>query len=626
MDDQVQHLVYEFGEFQLDARRGVLRSHDGGSLELTPKALGVLLHLVEHAGELVEKGQLFAAVWPNVVVEEGNLTQTIHVIRRALGEQPGDHRFIVTVTGRGYRFVANVKIRPELDSSATPPPLEAQTAPHSGQPLRIKLIAGVFLALGALAAGFLVMQRPSDPRPATSEPAHSIAVLPFLDMSPSGDNVYFADGLSEEVLNLLAQAPELKVIARTSSFSFRDRNVDIATIAQQLHVGHVLEGSVRKAGNRVRITAQLIETSNSSHVWSATYDRELDDVFAVQSEIAAAVAEALQSKLVSRSGPAAGGTESTDAYEQFLRGQFFYGRRAPGDLEKALSYYERALEIDARYARAWAGVAAVHFIQTVDGPVPREVGLPKLFDAARNAIEYDPELAEGHVRLAHYYWLMGEREKGRAQFARAAALNPNSPLVLGNQAGWAAQEGRYDEAIALARRVVSLDPLSAVYISNLGGYLFAAGQLEEAKAQRLRAQDLAPDTDYAAEVAQILVLQGKFDDALAFIERWPHVSVREQGLALVYHALGRASDADAALDKLIASSATSDPVSVAEVYAYRGDIDEAFKWLKVAADGGFVDRLPPTHQPWEMRASPLLAPLHTDPRWPAWLAASKLHD
>lgn len=619
MDSEVRQPTYEFGEFRLDARRHALISSGGQPVELTPKAFGVLLYLVEHAGQVVAKATLLDAVWPNVVVEESNLTQTVHVLRRALGENPDDHRFIVTVPGRGYRFVAAVQTLRDPEPGSGPVQARPAATPQPSR-RRGALVAGALLTVAVIAVGFFATQRfREEQRPTSAGTTHSIAVLPFEDMSPTGDTAYFADGLSEEVLNLLAQMPELRVIARTSSFSFRDSNVDIATIGRTLDVNHVLEGSVRKSGNRVRITAQLVETTTSSHEWSQTFERELDDVFAVQSEIAAAVAQALQLKLgVTSTAPA---TANAEAHEQFLKGQFFYSRRGPGDLRRALSSYEHAVVLDPRYARAWAGVAAIWSIQISDNLVTPEIGLPRLLEAAQNAIRHDPGMAEGYLRLANYYWLSGDEPRAREHMKRGASLNPNSPLVLGLQAGTAAQKGRYDEAIALQRRVIALDPLSAMYVGNLGSYLYAAGRLEEAKAALYHSLDLSPQSDRALNIVQILVLQQKSDEALAFVERATDGKDREQGLALAYHALGRKADSDAALKRLIERAGTEDPFSIAEVYAYRGEADESFRWLEFATRGtGPVRALPAGRMEWEMRASPMLASLHDDPRWETWIA------
>ena len=636
MDDVAPHVIYEFEGFELDPRRVVLRHRsDGQALTLTPKAFGTLLYLVEHAGELVEKDALLAAVWPNVVVEEGNLTQTIHVLRRALGEHRDDHRFIVTVPGRGYRFVAEVTARAvdtdRLGASTPPAPANgAATAAAPAAPLsradqrwgRVKTLGAIAVALALVAAGLAVYRDRGPHGPAAEARSRSIAVLPFVDLSPAGDSAYFCDGLSEEVLNLLSQTPELRVIARTSSFSFRDRDADIATIARRLGVRYLLEGSVRREGRRVRITAQLIEASSSSHLWSAVYERELEGVFVVQSEIAAAVADALETRLASSTRPANAAPADPRAHDEVLRGQFFYHRRGPGDLERALRSFERAVAHDPNYARAWAGVAAIVCIETGDGLMPRATGLPRLLAAATRTVALDPRMAAGHFRLGCYYDLLGEERLAEDHLHKALTLEPDNPLMLSIQAGSAAQQGRLDEAIDLQRRAVAADPLSAVTISNTGHMLFAAGRLEEARVELLRSDELSPGLN-AGTLGQILVLQDKFDGARAFIEQSAPGPAREQGLALVYHALGRTAEADAALARLTALSATADPFRLAEVYAFRGEADESFRWLEIAARP--IDRegrlLPGARDLWEMRASPLLAPLHADPRWAAWVSA-----
>jgi TolB-like protein/DNA-binding winged helix-turn-helix (wHTH) protein/Tfp pilus assembly protein PilF len=637
MDDVAPHFIYEFEGFELDPRRGVLRRRsDGQALTLTPKAFGTLLYLIEHAGELVEKDALFAAVWPNVVVEEGNLTQTIHVLRRTLGEHRDDHRFIVTVPGRGYRFVAEVTARPvDPDRLGAPsPPAPAKGAATAAAPAapaswadqrwgRVKTLGAIAVALALVAAGLAVYRSRGPQHPATDAHPRSIAVLPFVDLSPGGDSAYFSDGLAEEVLNLLSQTPELRVIARTSSFSFRDRDADVATIARALGVRYLLEGSVRREGRRVRITAQLIEASSSSHLWSAVYERELDDVFAMQSEIAAAVAGALETRLASSARPANAPPADPRAHDEVLRGQFFYHRRGPGDLERALRSFERAVALDPNYARAWAGVAAIVYIETEDGRMPRATGLPRLLEAATRTVALDPRMAAGHYRLACYYSLVGEERLAEDHYRKALTLEPDSPLLLGVQAGWAAQQGRLDEAIDLQRRVVARDPVSAMAITNLGSILYAAGRLEEARVELTRANELSPGIDEGT-LWQILVLQRKYDAALAFIERTAPGPDREQGLALVYHALGRTAEADAALARLTSLSVTEDPFQLAEVHAYRGEADESFRWLELAARPTDAESglLPAARQMWQMQASPFLAPLHADPRWAKWAGGS----
>jgi TolB-like protein/DNA-binding winged helix-turn-helix (wHTH) protein/Tfp pilus assembly protein PilF len=625
MGEPVPPFAFEFGEFSLDPKRGVVH-RKGRTLELTPRAFDTLLYLVEHAGQVVEKAALLGAVWPNLVVEEGNLSQTIYVIRRALGERPDEHRSIVTVPGRGYRFVADVrKVPVGAPIEATSPP--APEPAKQPKPRGIGAILAVSLSLCLVAAVLFLVQRGRTTTDGAADATiRSIAVLPFVDMSANGDQAHFSDGLSEELINLLTRVPNLRVIARTSSFSFRGKDADIATIARTLQVTHVLEGSVRRAEDRVRITAQLIDASNSSHVWSMTYDRDVDDVFAVQSEIAAAVAEALQAKLQSQERIASGTTANPQAYEHFLRGQFYYGRRMPGDMQRAMSAFEQAVALDPRYARAWSGVAAISYLQILDGTLPREAGLAKLLDAARKTIAYEPRSAEGHLRLANYHWLRGDRAAAAEFFRKGSALNPDSSLVLGFQAGDAAEQGRYDEAVMLQRRVVSLDPVSPTSINNLGGFLLAAGRFEEAKAEYLKAYELRPDTMAAFSVAEVLVLLRRFEEALAIIERGTQGADRAHALALVNHALGKQTEANAALATLISAVEATDPFRVAEVLAYRGETSEAFDWLARPRLRGFPGTWSGDRMLWEMQASPFLASLHVDPRWNEWVARTRYAD
>jgi TolB-like protein/DNA-binding winged helix-turn-helix (wHTH) protein/tetratricopeptide (TPR) repeat protein len=609
------HLIHEFGEFRLDALRRVLSSRsDGQSLQVTGKVFDTLLYLVERGGQVVDKRTLLGAIWPDVVVEEGNLTQTIYTLRRVLGETPDEHRFIVTVPGRGYRFVAEVR------TSTPEEPLPAS---------RRSMAVGAVLTVIALAglALFLFRGRDQEQRvAAVSAATPSIAVLPFVDMSEGQDQSYFAEGLSEEILNLLAQSTTLQVTARTSSFSFKGRSVDIPTIAGTLNVTHVLEGSVRKSGNRVRVTAQLVEGKNSVHAWSQTYDRDLTDIFGVQDDIAAAVAESLQTRLTGERSLRSGQTRNAVAFERYLQGRYFFNRRGAADLAVAKEYFEQALQADPQYARAWAGLAGVYYL--APQPVPQSTR-DAWGEAVKRALALGPNLAEAHVRAAQYYWRLDDPKTADQHCKRAIALNPSDPLVLGVSAGKAFAAGHWSEGISLQRRAVAVDPLAATVRANLGVYLTAVGEWEEARVELEKVRELSPTLQRIdSDIARILILQQRFDDAFIAIGRMQPGPYRDQAIALAYRAPGQLSAADAALSRLIALPAAShaDPeieLAIAEVHAFRGEHDQALERIaRVMADAGPEGD---HNQDWireEMVLSPFLRILQADARWNSLLASS----
>lgn len=623
------HRAYSFGEFTLNLDRGALL-RAGAEVKLRPKSFAVLCHLVERHGRLVTKEELLDAIWVRSVVTEGSVTQCLIDIRRAIGDE--SHRMIRTVPRRGYLFDLPVRAHGGESGRESRPPAPASPAlARTAQSrLRWALPAALVAILGTAAVWWGVSNRgidlpvPHEPS-AAAAPPDSIAVLPFIDMSPEQDQSYFSDGLSEEVLNLLAQIPDLRVIARTSSFSFKGQNPDIAMIAEKLDVSHVLEGSVRKSGDRVRITAQLVDASTSSHLWSKTYDRDLDDVFAVQDEIAASVADALKLTLVHGESSQAGAPRTAQAYEPYLQARFFFSRRGPGDVERARNYYQQALEIDPGYAQAWAGLAGAYHIQIATGETSMDSSLARLGNAVEQALSLDPDLAEAHVRAANYYHWMGQHDVAREHYQRALAVGPENPLVLSVAAGSALWQGRFEEAVALQRRAVSLDPLSYVNRGNLAHLLLRTDRLEEAKTQYLQAMALNPTDpsfDHRADIGAALILQQRFGEALTLVEEWPANEARDQLLAMVYHALGRDVEANAALERLTATPGLSAAVRAAEVYAYRGAVNESFNWLARAYDKVDIERRRSEHWGWlvQMRWSPFLKPLHADPRWHQWLA------
>ncbi|HVJ29228.1 MAG TPA: winged helix-turn-helix domain-containing protein [Gammaproteobacteria bacterium] len=623
---------FSFGEFTLDLERGAL-VRAGAHVDLRPKAFEVLRVLVERHGRLVTKQELLDAVWGRVVVTEGSVAKCLIEIRRALDDR--SQKSIKTVPRRGYIFDEPVTI----DGDARAPILTETVA--AGRP-RVDSIARRWLLGAALAvtvtiaASWVVVTMRGAPQSASeAQPVRvpSVAVLPFVDMSAERENEYLADGIAEEILNLVAQVPAVTVIARSSSFAFKGRNADIATIAETLNVTYVLEGSLRKSGNQVRITARFVDATTSAELWTATYDRELDDLFAVQSEIAAAVAGALRGTL-----DGSGQLAASDGrvYEHYLLGRFLFNRRQPGDLESALAAYRQALEIEPSFAKAWAGLAGVYFIQAAESdPARQQALLAALRDAVDEALQLDPRLAEAHVRRSGYLWLTGDTSGYEQEMRLAAVFAPDDPLVLGALAANAAREQNLDESIALQSRAVALDPLSLVGHVNLGCYLYYAGKFESAEAEWRAALDLAGASapasneltrDLAVGLAQVAVARQRSDSALALVDSWLGAGKeRDYSLALIYGALGRTSDADVALARLREAGSRDEweSLKVIEAHAFLGHIDAAFEWLAKAVDQSRnpYPRTPAT-MAWktELRHSPFVTALREDPRWQAWLA------
>jgi TolB-like protein/DNA-binding winged helix-turn-helix (wHTH) protein/Tfp pilus assembly protein PilF len=580
-------------------------------VRLQNQPLRVLEELLTRPGELVTREQLVARLWPKRVVDfDSSLNAAVRRLRAAMEDEAETPKYIETVPRQGYRFIGT--IGPVSSAAHTQSNSHVESAPPAEAPSR----RGLYLAVAAVIFVALIgaaLWRTWDREPASSRRAEkSIVVLPFADLSPERDQEYFADGLTEELLNSLAQSKDLRVIARTSAFSFKGQSVDIPTLAERLNVTHVLEGSVRKSGDRLRITAQLVDAANSLHLWSETYDRRLDDVLDVQSDIANAVAKALEVALSPRQSP--GATVDPHAYEQYLRANFFFQRRAPGDIDRAKEYYQQALEADPRFARAWAGLAGVFRIQTYEGALDYEQGLEQLRSAADRALALDPDLPDAHLRLSHYYYARGDHETGTKHFRRAESLSPNHPLLLGNLAGYMAEEERWDEALELQRRAVAADPLSFTSQDNLTSMLLMAGRVEEARVEAAKARELEP-TQIAETSVRLLIVERRFAEALELALTWPEGAEKVQALALAYVGLGRKPEADAALASLISSYGAVEPFRVAEVYAFRRETDAAFEWLRT------VDRLPLLRRPSLIRFSPLLKSLHEDARWQAWVAA-----
>ena len=464
--------------------------------------------------------------------------------------------------------------------------------------------------------------------PATGSVAESrhekaIAVLPFADMSPGKDQAYLADGISEETLNLLSESSALRVIARTSSFSFRDTNLDVSAIAGKLNVTHILEGSVRKSGDRIRVTAQLIDTSTASQVWSETYDRHQRDFLDLQSDIAKSVASALQVALAT--GGHAGRAKSTnaEAHELYLQGLHAWNREGPGDVSLARTYFEQAVAMDPSYADAWAGLAGVYRVLTYDKVIEKTAGLAMQRDAVEKALALAPDFALAHIRASQYYWDTGDEPAAERHFNQAALLAPADPQVLRNTASLALDSNDIGKAVEFQERAVGIDPLSARSRTVLAELLMATDRYSESGEQLSKALELSPGSlDLNADLCRAWILQSRFEDARSAARRAPPGPKRDQCIALLDYSTGKIAEADAALKRLSLTPITSGPYAdielyVAEVYAHRGSSDEAFQWLERARKRAMTNH--GTEPGWgtrmRLRTSPFLRSLHGDARW-----------
>ena len=457
--------------------------------------------------------------------------------------------------------------------------------------------------------------------PAAHEAA-SIAVLPFVNMSRDEENEYFADGLSEELLNLLAKIGGLRVASRTSAFFFKGKDIDIPSVAKKLNVATILEGSVRKSGKRVRITAQLIDVTTDSHLWSDTYDRELDDIFAVQDDIAQAVVTELRGALLAKTGvkaAATGRTENAMAHQLVLQGRFYLERMTQADVARAMQLFQQATAADPHYAMAWVGLSRAYWSEAGYGWRPVREGFEKAREAARRAIEVAPDLAEAHVALGNVLMSYDWDWKGAmAEFERAIALAPASVEAIRSYSGTLGLLGRQDEALELLRKAVALDPLNWTSHRLMGLRCAIYGRLEEGEKALRTALDLNPTQGLANTfMATIRIFQGEPADALQWANREVLPDFKLLGVALAEHALGHREASDRAMEALIAGHGESAAYQIAEACAARGEVDRSFEWLERA----YVQRDPGLAH---TNTDPHFKALRGDPRWRPFVEKMRL--
>jgi TolB-like protein/DNA-binding winged helix-turn-helix (wHTH) protein/cytochrome c-type biogenesis protein CcmH/NrfG len=625
--------LYRFGRFALDSRKRTLSRADS-TLSLTPKAFDVLLFLVQNPNRLVTKEELLQAVWGHTFVEEGNLTQYISHLRKALGDNSEDARLIVTIARKGYQFTAEVTVAGAADTAKqaavqastaegsqadTQPVLESsadEAVPKAPRHWRKAVVVGASAVLLAVVcvASWRRFSRTTPPR----SPRIMLAVLPFANLTGDPNKEYLADGLTEETISQLGRLnPEqLGVIARTSVMGYKQKDERLDQIGRELSVQYVLENSLREDGTHLRLTAQLIQVKDQTHVWSRDYDYPVKDILAVEDDVAKAVAQEVRLHLTSQQPAelAQPRPVNPDAFDAYLQGFFFFEKNTDKDTDIAAKYYERATQLDPSYALAWAGLSRARKWQAVRGLIPKEEGYQLAREAIERALALNPSLAEAHIQMGRIKQQVDFDWTGAdASTKRAVELDPGNPESLWAAASSAAILGRFDEALPLNRRAVHLDPLNASSWAGLAETEFFMGQLDEAAADDEKALELNPDA-WAGPIllGEIYVMQGRPQDALPEIEVVPYPSIRAFLYPMAYCALGRKRESDAALSELITKYHASDPYQIAQVYAFRNQSDDAFEWLDrayVLRDDGLM----------ATKVDPLLKSLHSDPRFAAFL-------
>ena len=522
---------YAFGPFLVDAETCELR-RGGHPVALAPKAFATLVLLIEAGGRLLTKDDLMKALWPDTFVLEANLSQTIFTLRKALGESGGEQRYIVTVPGRGYRFGGSVEEVSSLEASS--PALPAGPDVAQGDRAEVasavrsahhRLTIGVAIAtvvLSTVLAGYVHWSRAAPHQPSSGR--LMLAVLPFENLTGDAAQDYFSDGLTEEMINRLGQLDpqRLGVIGRASVMRYKGRAPQLDRIGNELNVGYVLAGSVRRGSGKVRIAAQLIQVKDQTQVWASTYDRDLRDLLAVQAEIAREIGNGIQIVLGNGRSPVESVTslsaDSYEAYDLYLKGRYFWNKRTAEGLQQAVEYFTRASTRDPNYARAYAGLADAYALMSGYSGRPQTEFMPQARSAALKALELDDGLAEAHTSLALVLEKLDWDWEGAEQhFHRAIELDPNYATAHQWYAEYLALQGRFEEALVESERARRLDPLSLIIATDNAVILYYSRQYDRAIHKFRGVLEIEPGFPQAHRVMMPYVEKGRYADAVATV-------------------------------------------------------------------------------------------------------------
>ena len=610
---QQDNSSYEFGRFRLNvAERVLLR--DGEFVPLTPKVFDILVTLLESSGQVVSKDDLMKRVWPNTFVEEGNLTQNISLLRKALGETPGGVQFIETVPRRGYRFVGNTT---EMSRAAPPPMVSAEIPSPTVVASGNRRTPAFVLAAGLVVVSIIGLMYFTS-KAGNTEAIQSIAVLPFVDESADPDAEYINDKIAESLINSLSKLPQLRVVPRSVVASYKGKAIDPRKIGEELNVRAVVTGRMRRHGDIVSIQADLIDLQNLAQLWGQHYDHKVSDVLLVQDDISRDIFENLRLKLNVEE------KKQLEAYRLYLKGRNAWNKRTSDALQEAIEFFNQAIAIDPNYGAAYAGLADCYNMLVVYGRLQPKEGFPKAKEAAAKALDIDESSAEAHSSMAfikfRWDWDRAETER---EFQSAIKLKPAYAPAHQWYSSYLVAVERFDEAIAEAKRTEELEPLSFVASSHLGWIYYLSGQNDKAIEQCRKILEMDPSSFPARRYLGLAYeAKGMYPEAIAEFQTGVKLSGSPLMLALLGHAYavaGKKAEAQQVLNDLqqLQEQRYVSPYTVAAIYAGLGDQEQTFKWL---------DRAVEERDIWLMnlKVDPVFAKFHSQRKFTDTLARIRL--
>ena len=629
MSSRISTKNFTFGAFRLDTTRRLLTRAAGEAVPLTPKGFELLLLLVESEGRLLTKADLMNKMWPDSFVEEGNLTQTVSVLRKALGDNPHQHQYIVTVPGQGYQFIAPVRevfaedeileksvlfdsYPSEIPNAGPPVSSPAPNPPPKPRNPRLLWLAVPLVVLLACGAYWFYPLA----KPATLREIKTLAVLPFEDLSAEPTEKYLGVSLADALAGKFSTLKQITVRPTRTVLKYADKRKDIASIGRELQVDAVLDGRIQSAGGRVRVSVQLIRTADNAVLWTGNFDDQFTNFFAVQDSISQKVVQSLGLQIDEKERERFNrrGTENAEAYQDYLRGRFFWSKRTGGDFQKAIVQFEQAAQKDPNFALAFAGLADCYTLMPLYMGIPGGEAFPKALEYANKALQLDEQLAEVHTTLGYIKQHSAHPAEAEIAFKRAIELNPNYPTAHHWYSRFLRDVNRFDEALVEIKRANELDPTSVVIMINIAQTYKEQGNDDAAVEELKKALSFDPDfTLTHDELARVYLKKGLSAEALLEAQKAVNLSNRSQHpllitLGEVYIKLGRRQEALAIIRELEEKYAAASSYYIASLYAQLGEKEKVFKWLERAVKEKHIDLL-------IIKDEPNFAPYRTDPRF-----------